>query len=55
MGDNHTSVFTFHPFCLDPAKRLLSRDGQTVSLTPKEFDTLLVLVEARGSVVNKEE
>jgi len=55
MGDNHTSVFTFHLFCLDAAKRLLSRDGQTVLLTPKEFDTLMVLVEARGSVVNKEE
>jgi DNA-binding winged helix-turn-helix (wHTH) protein len=56
MGDNDTSVFAFHAFCLDPAKRLLrSGDGQIVSLTPKEFDTLLVLVEALGSVVNKDE
>ena len=56
MGDNHTSIFAFHSFCLDPAKRLLkSGDGQIVSLTPKEFDTLLVLVEALGSVVDKEE
>src|SRR5579859_178090 len=55
MGETNTSIFAFHPFHLDPAKRSLSRDGQIVSLTPKEFDTLLVLVEARGSVVNKEE
>lgn len=55
MGDTNTSVFAFHPFHLDPAKRLLSRDGQSIALTPKEFDTLQVLVEARGSVVGKEE
>lgn len=31
------------------------RDGQPLFLTPKEFDTLLVLVEAAGKVVGKEE
>ena len=55
MSNTSTSVFAFHPFRLDPAQRLLSRDGQSVALTPKEFDTLLVLVEARGRVVDKEE
>lgn len=55
MGVSSTSVFDFHPFRLDSAQRLLSRDGQAVALTPKEFDTLLVLVEAGGRVVDKEE
>jgi DNA-binding winged helix-turn-helix (wHTH) protein len=54
MGVTNTSVFAFHHFRLDPARRLLSRDGQPVALTPKEFDTLLVLVEAGGRVVDKE-
>jgi DNA-binding winged helix-turn-helix (wHTH) protein len=51
----NTSVFAFHQFRLDPAQRSLSRDGRLVTLTPKEFDTLLALVEAGGRVVDKEE
>lgn len=48
-------MFIFSPYRLDPEKRRLSREGQPVSLTPKEFDTLLVLVEASGKVVEREE
>jgi len=33
----------------------MTRDGRPLSLTPKEFDTLLVLVEAAGKVLDKEE
>jgi DNA-binding winged helix-turn-helix (wHTH) protein len=55
MGATSTSVFAFHPFRLDSAQRVLSRDGKSIALTPKEFDTLLVLVEAGGRVVDKEE
>jgi len=39
---------------MDPDQRLVSRDGQPIPLTPKEYDTLLVLVEAGGKVVGKE-
>lgn len=49
------SVFVFSSFLLDAGQRSLSRDGQPVALTPKEFDTLLVLVEAGGLVVYKGE
>jgi DNA-binding winged helix-turn-helix (wHTH) protein len=55
MGDTSTSIFAFHPFRLDAAQRSLTRDGHPVALTPKEFDTLLVLVEAGGKIVIKEE
>ncbi len=55
MSASHTVVFRFAAFCLDPARRLLTRDGRPVALTPKEFDTLLALVEAEGAVVRKEE
>lgn len=55
MLDNITSAFTFPPFRLDASQRLLTRNLQPIPLAPKEFDTLLVLVEAGGSVVDKEE
>ena len=40
-----TPIYQFGPFRLDPAERLLLRDGQPVSLTPKAFDLLVYLVE----------
>lgn len=47
--------YKFAPFHLDPARRLLLREGQPVSLTAKAFDTLLVLIENRDRVVDKDE
>lgn len=55
MPESQRVVFSFAPFRLDPSQRLMTRDGQPISLTPKEFDTLLVLVEAAGRVLDKEE
>ncbi|HLE62428.1 MAG TPA: winged helix-turn-helix domain-containing protein, partial [Pyrinomonadaceae bacterium] len=48
-------VYEFGPFRLDPAERLLTREGTPVSLTPKAFETLLVLVERNGHLVEKDE
>lgn len=39
-----SGLYEFGPFCLDPVKRVLLRDGAPVPLTPKAFDTLQVLV-----------
>ncbi len=47
--------FVFGSFRLDPADRLLLRDGQVVPLTPKALDTLVVLLEHHGHMVSKEE
>jgi DNA-binding winged helix-turn-helix (wHTH) protein/Tol biopolymer transport system component len=47
------SSFEFGPFHLDPAERLLTRDGQPVPLTPKAFDLLVYLVEHHGRLVEK--
>ena len=55
MSEPHNIVYRFAEFCVDRARRMLSREGETIPLTPKEFDTLLVLVEATGRVVEKEE
>ena len=45
----------FGPFVLDAERRLLSRDSERVSLRPRVFDTLLVLVANAGQVVAKED
>lgn len=48
-------LFEFGPFQLDPPERLLLCDGKPVSLPPKAFDLLLVLVDRSGHLVEKDE
>ncbi|HKF55294.1 MAG TPA: winged helix-turn-helix domain-containing protein [Blastocatellia bacterium] len=47
--------YCFGNFRVDPAERLLTRDGDAIRLPPKVFDTLVVLVESRGRLVAKDE
>ena len=42
------------PYRLDPAKRVLLKNGVPVQLTPKAFDTLLTLVEEREHLLQKD-
>lgn len=55
MNVQNKPIYEFGSFRLDPAQHILLRDGQIVSLTPKVFETLRVLVENRGQVVDKDE
>jgi DNA-binding winged helix-turn-helix (wHTH) protein/TolB-like protein len=48
-------VHRFGPFEYDAEQRLLFRAGDTVPLVPKAIDTLHVLIERRGRVVEKAE
>ena len=48
-------LYEFGPFSLDAAERLLTCDGKVISLAPKVLETLLVLVENSGRVMEKEE
>jgi DNA-binding winged helix-turn-helix (wHTH) protein/Tfp pilus assembly protein PilF len=48
-------VLEFGPFTLDAHERVLRREGKPVSLTPKSFDILLVLVQNSGRVLTKQE
>ena len=50
---NH--FYRFGDFTLDTDQRVLLREGKPVALTPKVFDTLLILVENSGRIVEKEE
>lgn len=47
--------YRFGPFCYDARQRLLFRGDQTVPLAPKVGETLRVLLEHHGSVVEKAE
>ncbi len=49
------ATYTFGPFLLDCEARRLCRDGEPLALTGKTFDLLLLLVQRRGTLVNKEE
>jgi len=55
MFSQDDNVYEFGPFRLDLAEKALSKDGESVSLTPKAFDTLLILIEKGGRLVEKED
>ena len=48
-------IYEFGPFRLDVAERLLLRNGTAIPLQPKAFDLLLVLVQNRGHLLEKDE
>jgi DNA-binding winged helix-turn-helix (wHTH) protein len=50
-----SNLYHFDEFVLDPARRTLARAASAVSLTPKAFDVLLLLVQNPNRVVTKEE
>jgi TolB-like protein len=54
MERGRVIAYEFGPYRLLPGERLLLRRGETVALTPKVFDTLLVLVEHGGRLLPKD-
>ena len=48
-------VYQFKGFELDPAEHRLLSEGKPVALTPKVFDTLVLLVQRAGHIVSKDE
>ncbi len=53
QGDN--LLYKFGLYSLDVRERVLTREGCVVPLTPKAFETLLVLVRNSGHVVTKDD
>ena len=47
--------YDFGDFRLDSAERVLLRDGKFIPVTPKVFETLCVLVENAGRIIEKDE
>jgi DNA-binding winged helix-turn-helix (wHTH) protein/TolB-like protein/Flp pilus assembly protein TadD len=50
-----SSFYDFGAFRIDTENRLLLNRGEVVTLQPKTFDVLLLLVENRGRVLTKDE
>src|SRR5215510_5566988 len=53
LPENH--LYEFGNFVLDARSRILLKDGTTVRLTPKAFETLLVLIRNGVQVVDKDQ
>ena len=49
------TMFEHGDLVVDPARRIASRDGRTLTLSPKEFAVLECLLAADGRVVSSEE
>jgi Tol biopolymer transport system component/DNA-binding winged helix-turn-helix (wHTH) protein len=54
MAPRSERTYQFGPFHLNATERVLLREGERVPLTPKVFETLLILVENAGHIVPKE-
>ncbi len=48
-------LYRFGEFQVDPVRRRLLRDGETIAVTSKAFSLLVVLLERHGQVIEKEE
>ncbi|MBI4470466.1 MAG: transcriptional regulator [Acidobacteria bacterium] len=47
--------YDFGPFRLDATERVLLQEGEPLPLTPKAFDTLMVLVQRARHIVEKDD
>ena len=52
---NRHEIYEFGPFRLEPAERKLSRGDEVVTLTPKVFDMLVMLVRHSGHLLEKDD
>ena len=55
MPHSNNFCYEFAGHYLDVAERVLTRDGQPISLTPKATDVLLILLQNAGQLVEKDE
>jgi DNA-binding winged helix-turn-helix (wHTH) protein/tetratricopeptide (TPR) repeat protein len=55
MATKPRVLYEFGPFRVDPDKQVLLRESQPVPITPKAFETLLILVQHSREVVTKDE
>jgi TolB protein len=54
-AENERFVYEFGKFVLDPQDKTIFVEGRAVHLPPKEFETLVLLVEHNGRALTKEE
>lgn len=54
MQEQTKQMYVFDDFCLDAVACQLKRQGEVIPLPPKVFDVLLVMVENRGRILDKD-
>src|SRR5438046_1869644 len=54
IDPTNRNSYAFGDFRVDSVERVLMRHGEQVPLTPKVFDLLLLLIENKGRVIEKE-
>src|SRR6516162_6503940 len=54
-ADQKIKLYEFGPFRVDPEKELLLRGNETIPLTPKTFQILLVLIRHSKEIVTKDD
>jgi DNA-binding winged helix-turn-helix (wHTH) protein/Tfp pilus assembly protein PilF len=55
LSDAQPHIYEFGDFRVDSGRRILFRDADQVPLTPKVFDTLILLIANHGQVLDKKE
>src|ERR1051325_10410130 len=53
--NNNNLCYEFGPYQLDSCKRILTREGEGIPLTPKATEILIALVKQAGQLVEKDE
>ncbi len=53
MSNGSNKGYAFGDFEVDIDRRLLSREGEAVNISPKDFDLLVALVENHGRTISK--
>jgi Tol biopolymer transport system component/DNA-binding winged helix-turn-helix (wHTH) protein len=55
VNRDRPELYEFGPFRLEPAERKLTRGNEIVTLAPKAFDTLVMLVRNSGHLLEKDD
>src|SRR5688572_19597028 len=55
MPNQQSHLYSFGSFRLDTGARVLTSDGKAVTLAPKTFDLLVLLVRGEGRLMDKRE
>ncbi|MFZ0523889.1 MAG: tetratricopeptide repeat protein [Candidatus Acidiferrales bacterium] len=55
MSDEKAASYEFGPFLLVVRERLLRKGAEPITLSPKEFDTLCILLRESGRLVTKDQ
>ncbi len=55
MRDENNRFYGFGEFRVDARRRILLKNGETIPLTPRNFDLLLVMIENEGEILTHDD